>query len=371
VREVPGLAGRAAGRGVDLVVVSGSAGDVPALSEPRPTPAVAQALSLVSRTRCERLARLAFELAVAQNRSTVTCATAAGTQPHGEGTLARAFAAVAEDYALIQEWHLPVETVARQLVASPERVEVVLAAEQHGARLAALAAEVAGGASTAPRVSLGDDVAIFEAPPGADGPTGMLMAAVLLLRQVGERRLADDIEHALVVTLNGGTRTPELAGGGAEVGADAFAEVVVANLGQRLPGWRTRPYAPVRPVRAAPPLSADGRDAPLVGVDVFLHSAAAPRALAASLDAAAEAAGMRLAAITGGAAAVHPDAGRDDPPADHVRARFVAREGAPGVADDGVVSLLARLAQEHRWTHVEKLHAFDGVAGFSPLEQEG
>ena len=74
-RELPGIATPYSGRGIDLVIVRENVEDLYAGIEHMQTPGVAQCLKLISRKGCEKIVRLAFELARAEGRKLVHCAT--------------------------------------------------------------------------------------------------------------------------------------------------------------------------------------------------------------------------------------------------------------------------------------------------------
>jgi transposase len=65
VREMPGVATPFAGRDIDLVIVRENVEGLYAGIEHMQTPGVAQCLKIMSKKGCERIVRLAFELAVA------------------------------------------------------------------------------------------------------------------------------------------------------------------------------------------------------------------------------------------------------------------------------------------------------------------
>ena len=90
VRELPGVKTPFTGRGIDLVVVRENVEDLYAGIEHMQTPGVAQCLKLMSKKGCERIVRLAFEVAVSQGRKKVHCATKANIMKLTEGQIGRA-----------------------------------------------------------------------------------------------------------------------------------------------------------------------------------------------------------------------------------------------------------------------------------------
>ncbi|HLW78056.1 MAG TPA: isocitrate dehydrogenase, partial [Terriglobia bacterium] len=71
---------------------------------------------------------------------------------------------------------------------------------------------------------------------------------------------------------------------------------------------------------------------------------------------------------------VYPSAGAITDCVDHWFCRFIARSsdgaGSAGLNDEQMLGLLGRIAAHHRWTHLEKLHEFEGEAGFTKAQGE-
>ena len=95
VRELPGVPTPYSGRGIDLSSCARTSRiSTPASSTCR-RPGVAQCLKLISRKGCEKIARLAFEVARAEGRRAWHCATKANIMKLTEGLLKRTFEEVA------------------------------------------------------------------------------------------------------------------------------------------------------------------------------------------------------------------------------------------------------------------------------------
>jgi isocitrate dehydrogenase len=90
------------GRGIDLVIVRENVEDLYAGIEHRQTAGVAQYLKLMSRKGCEKIVRLAFEVAIAEGRKRVNCATKANIMKLTEGLMKRTFEAVVPSYPRIE-----------------------------------------------------------------------------------------------------------------------------------------------------------------------------------------------------------------------------------------------------------------------------
>ena len=287
-RELPGIVTPFTGRGIDLVVVRENVEDVYTGVEHMQTPNVAQCLKLISRKGCEKIVRLAFELARAEGRKSVLCVHKANIMKLTEGMLKRVFDEIASDYTGIKGDHMIVDNCAHRLVITPERFDVIVATNMNGDILSDLTAGLIGRLGLAPSANLGDDIAIFEAVHGSApdiagqnkaNPTALALAAAMMLRHLGRFDAAPSLEHALLHTIGvDGVRTGDIAGKNPAAGTDHFTDKVIANLGRRVEAWTTRSYRPLSmPKITVPPPAPKCRA--VVGVDVFIETSVTPEAL--------------------------------------------------------------------------------------------
>lgn len=380
VRELPGVPTPFSGRGVSLLVVRENVEDLYAGIEHRQTPDVAQCLKLVSRTGCEKVIRYAFETARAEGRRRVHAVTKANIMKLTEGLFKKTFEVVAAEYPEIEAQHLLVDNAAHQLVKRPEEFEVLVTTNMNGDILSDLTSGLVGGLGFAPGANIGRDVSIFEAVHGSApkyagkdvaNPTAVILSAVLMLRHLGELEAAGAIEDAVLVTFESGERTRDVPGEGAWLGTSAFTDRVLANLGRqprRLPSTSRRPLPDASRVRAPEPGRAATRR--VAGVDVFVDSSLPPSELGASLEALVEGTPLRLKMVSNRGTVVFPDQGGAVDCVDHFRCRFRARDEREDLSDEALLSLLDRVGSRHRWMHVEKLHEFDGEAGWTRAQGE-
>ena len=246
VREMPGVTTPYSGRGIDLIVVRENVEDLYAGIEHQQTPGVAQCLKLISHKGCEKIARLAFEVARAEGRSSVACMTKSNIMKLTEGQLKRVFEEVAEDYPDIESWHVIIDNGAHQLVKKPEQYDVIVTTNMNGDIISDLTSALVGGLGFAPSANLGNDVAIFEAVHGTApkyagkdviNPTSMILSGVMMLRHIGEFGAASAIEHAIMVTLEDGTAmTRDVVGDELAAGTTAYTDAIIANLGRESAG---------------------------------------------------------------------------------------------------------------------------------------
>ena len=380
VRELPGVPTPFSGRGIDLVIVRENVEDLYAGIEHMQTPGVAQCLKIMSRKGCEKIVRLAFEVAVSQGRRSVHCATKANIMKHTEGLLKRTFEEIAREYPDIEARHIIVDNCAHQLVRAPEQFEVIVTSNMNGDILSDLTSGLIGGLGFAPGANIGNDVAIFEAVHGSAptiagtdtaNPTAVLLTSAMLLRHIGEFGAARQVEDAVTCTLEDGIFTRDVHAEGA-VSTTAFTDAVIARLGRQ-----PRAAAPAREhkplqlpqLEARPDFVAAGRRR-AIGADIFVEAAATPESLGQSLEALAESTQLKLKMISNRGTKVYPPSGAITDCVDHWRCRFVMRDADAELSDEILFDLLHRVKSRHQWMHIEKLSEFDGALGFTRAQGE-
>jgi len=367
--------------GMDVVIVRENEEDLYAGIEHRQTADVYQCLKLVSRSGTERIVRHAFEHARAQGRRKVTCVTKSNIMKLTDGLFDRVFREIGADYPEIEQEQMIVDIAAAKLAADPTRFDTIVTTNLYGDILSDIAAEVAGSVGLAPSANIGTRAAMFEAIHGSApdiagqdvaNPSGLLLAAVMMLRHGGQHEAAARIHNAWLKAVEDGVATPDMARGNppaSPVGTRGFADAVVARLGET-----PRALAPVDPgghPAAAPRPDAARIDAParpartLAGIDVFVNAPdAAPEALAARL-AAVWPGPFDLQMITNRGVKVWPEGNGRTLLTDHWRCRFVAD---PEVATSrtAAIELVLRLSRAGiDVIKTEQLYLVGGERGYS------
>jgi isocitrate dehydrogenase len=100
--------------------------------------------------------RFAFELARAEGRKKVHCATKANIMKFAEGMLKRTFEEIAPEYPDIEASHIIVDNCAHQLVKRPEQFEVIVTTNMNGDILSDLTSALVGGLGFAPSANIGN-----------------------------------------------------------------------------------------------------------------------------------------------------------------------------------------------------------------------
>ena len=381
VRELPGISTPYSGRRIDLVVVRENVEDLYAGIEHMQTPGVAQCLKLISRKGCEKIVRLAFELARAEGRKRVHCATKSNIMKLTEGLLKRTFEEIAKDYPDIESSHIIIDNCAHQLVKRPEQFDVIVTTNMNGDIISDLSSALIGGLGFAASANIGNEVAIFEAVHGSApkyagknviNPTALILTAVLMLRYLDEFDAAARIEHAVLVTLEEGkVRTGDIAGYDKGTPTSAYTDAIISNLGRKSERWRVRDYKPLKlPRVSSKPDFVVAKTRRVIGVDVFIESSLDAEQLGRSLEQLSAGTPLKLKMISNRGTKVYPATGAITDCVDHWFCRFITRSADGGLTDEQLLGLLDRVSGQHRWTHLEKLHEFDGQPGFTKSQGE-
>lgn len=379
VKEFPGVQTPYSGRGIDLVIVRENVEDLYAGIEHMQTPGVAQCLKLISRKGCEKIVRLGFEFARSQNRKTIHCATKANIMKFSEGLLKRTFEDIATEYPEIEAHHIIVDNCAHQLVKKPEQFEVIVTTNMNGDILSDLSSALVGGLGFAPGANIGDKVCIFEAVHGSApkyagknviNPMAVILSAVMMLRHLGEFKAALDIEHALYITCAvDKVLTRDVVGDAKGAQTTLFTETVIKNLGKRYEGIQDRDYKPIGISKTKIPVEPiTVKNRTIEGVDIFFENTKPVQEFARLMEQAANEAVVKLKLITSRGMKIYPATeGIELDLTDHVCARFV---GNASLSEETIQKLIQAVGQKAMWTHIEKLHVFDGKTAYTKAHGE-
>ncbi|MCX6833107.1 MAG: NADP-dependent isocitrate dehydrogenase [candidate division Zixibacteria bacterium] len=381
VREIPGVPTPYSGRGIDLIVVRENVEDLYAGIEHMQTPGVAQCLKLISRKGCEKIVRLAFEVARAEGRKKVHCATKANIMKLTEGMLKRTFEEVAREYGDIEAIHIIIDNCAHQLVKKPEQFEVICTTNMNGDIISDLTSALVGGLGFAPSANIGNEVAIFEAVHGSApkyagknviNPTAMILSGAMMLRYLTLFKEAAMIENAVVATLEEGKTMPrDVVGDAKAASTTAYTDAIIANFGKVPSRAQAREYKPIRmPEIDRRPDFVRPTARRVVGVDVFIESALSPDEIGKGVTALMEGTPLLLKMVASRGTKVYPAMGAITDTVDQFRCRLMMRDTAGGLKDDVIISVLQKIGAHHRWAHIEKLQEFDGNPGFTKAQGE-
>jgi isocitrate dehydrogenase (NAD+) len=207
---------------IDLVVVRENTEDLYSGLEHEVVPGVIESLKIITEKASTRIAKFAFEYAVAHGRKRVTAVHKANIMKLSDGLFLSCFRKVAEGYPNIKADDRIVDNLCMQLVVDPNQFDTLLLENLYGDIVSDLAAGLVGGLGVVAGANIGLNCAVFEAVHGSApdiagqnraNPTALLQSAVLMLHHIGERDAALRVYGALVSVLEkGAVRTRDLGG---------------------------------------------------------------------------------------------------------------------------------------------------------------
>src|SRR3954447_1786753 len=230
--------------GVDLVIVRENTEDLYAGIEHMVGRDAAESIKIITREASERIARYAFEYALANGRRTVTAVHKANIMKLSDGLFLESCRTVAAEYDGRVEFNdRIVDNMCMQLVQKPDQYDVLVLPNLYGDIISDLAAGLVGGLGVAPGANIGTEAAVFEPVHGSApkyagqnkaNPTALLLSGVLMLRHLGEQAAAERVEDAVrAVIAEGRTVTYDLGG---TAGTREFADAIIEKLSVTAPG---------------------------------------------------------------------------------------------------------------------------------------
>src|SRR3954471_2199425 len=192
---------------VDLIIVRENTEDLYAGIEHMVGRDAAESIKIITRAASERIARYAFEYAVANHRRKVTAVHKANIMKLSDGLFLESCATVAAEYeGRVAFEDRIVDNMCMQLVQKPELYDVLVLPNLYGDILSDLGAGLVGGLGVAPGANIGEAGAVFEATHGSApkykgqwkmNPTALILSGVLMLEHLGEVEAARRLEAAV------------------------------------------------------------------------------------------------------------------------------------------------------------------------------
>lgn len=172
----------------------------------------AVSLKPISASATRRIAKYAFEYAVANGRRKVSAVTKANIMKFTDGLFLKVAGEVAKEYeGRVEYEEILVDALCMRLVSDPHNFDVLLMPNLYGDIVSDLCAGLIGGVGIAPGANAGaDGVALFEPVHGSAprfkglnrlNPMALILSAVLMLRHLGETEAADRVEQAVAKVL--------------------------------------------------------------------------------------------------------------------------------------------------------------------------
>lgn len=229
---------------MDLHIIRENEEDLYTGIEYRQTPETVQALKIITRSGCERIIRYAFEYARANHRKKVTCFTKDNILKLSDGLFHKIYEEIAAEYPDIQNEHWIIDIGAAKMADTPEVFDVIVLPNLYGDILSDVAAQISGSVGIAGSANIGLHGAMFEAIHGSAprragqdlaNPSGLLLAAVMMLSYLGQSPVATLIHNAWLKTIEEGIHTYDIfkeATSRERVGTRDFGKAVIARLGK-------------------------------------------------------------------------------------------------------------------------------------------
>jgi isocitrate dehydrogenase (NAD+) len=228
---------------VDLVIVRENTEDLYAGIEHRVGRDAAESIKIITREASERIARFAFDYAVANGRRKVTAVHKANIMKLSDGLFLESCRTVAGEYdGRVEFEDRIVDNMCMQLVQKPDLYDVLVLPNLYGDIVSDLAAGLVGGLGVAPGANIGTQAAVFEPVHGSApkyagqnkaNPTALILSGVLMLRHLGEQAAAERVEAALREVIAEGRHVTYDLGGSA--GTREFGEAVAERIASRAP----------------------------------------------------------------------------------------------------------------------------------------
>nr|MCU0316735.1 NADP-dependent isocitrate dehydrogenase [Fimbriimonadaceae bacterium] len=327
---------------MDVVIVRENEEDLYAGIEHRQTDDVFQCIKIITRPGSEKIIRYAFEYARQNGRKKVSCFSKDNIMKLTDGLFHKVFDEIGSEYPEIAKDHWIIDIGTARLANAPQNFDVIVTPNLYGDIISDVAAEITGSVGLGGSANIGEHIAMFEAIHGSApliagqnvaNPSGILLAAVMMLVHIGQPEEAEAIHNAWLRTIEDGVHTGDIYQEGLsteKVGTQEFAAAVADRMGQRPEKMKAVEYdkssksaltmPKLKPVTPAEKI--------LVGVDVFLHwRGADPDEIARILSPLCPP-GIELQVITNRGVKVWPGGMPETFHTDHWRCRFIGHEMA-------------------------------------------
>ncbi len=367
--------------GMDVVIVRENEEDLYAGIEYKQTPHVCESIKLISKEGSEKIIRHAFEYARHHGRKKVTCFTKDNIMKFSDGLFHKIFEEIAKEYPDIINEHWIVDIGAAKLADTPEVFDVIVMPNLYGDILSDVAAQISGSVGIAGSANIGEHGAMFEAIHGSAprragqnmaNPSGLLLAAVLMLNYLGEGDIAERIHNAWLKTIEEGIHTYDIFLEGKskiKVGTKEFGIAVAKYLGEKPAGLPCVSYKEHTKLTSLPLSISLPFTRELQGVDVFLYSRESAKSF---LDKILniKVFPLEITMVTNRGAKIWPEGHVETFCVEQWRCRFFSSKKEKVVTQEEVVFLLKKLVEQGcDVIKTENLYCIDGLPGYSSADK--
>jgi isocitrate dehydrogenase (NAD+) len=237
--------------GVDLVIIRENTEGLYSGIEHEVVPGVVESLKIITEKASTRIARFAFEYARREGRRKIYAIHKANIMKLSDGLFIRCSRTMAKEYPEITYGEHIVDNTCMQLVMNPYQYDILLLENLYGDIISDLCAAFVGGLGLVPGANIGEKCSIFEAVHGSApdiagkniaNPTAVIRSAVLMLRHLGERAVADQVDEALSKVYRAKQHITRDVGGTAST--TEFADAVIACMQAGAPCPEPAPESP-------------------------------------------------------------------------------------------------------------------------------
>ncbi|MCU0421613.1 MAG: NADP-dependent isocitrate dehydrogenase [Bacteroidia bacterium] len=362
---------------MDVVIIRENEEDLYAGIEHQQTDEVVQCLKLISRPGCEKIVRYAFEYAKNYNRKKVTCFTKDNIMKQTDGLFHQVFNEIAAEYPEIENEHWIIDIGAAKLADTPEAFDVIVMPNLYGDVLSDVAAQIAGSVGLAGSANIGTSCAMFEAIHGSAprragqnmaNPSGLLHGAILMLKHIGQGKVAEKVHNAWLTTIEQGIHTYDIYEEGKsskKVSTSDFAEAVIQNLGKMPQQLKPVAYGETKALNLPEVKRKQPAEKLLVGVDLFVHWPGTSADELAGIINQLNTSEYELTMITNRGIKVWPDGFEETFCTDHWRCRFKPNANHVFTQGDIIALMNKAISLNIDVIKTENLYHFNGVPAYS------
>ncbi len=272
-----------AGIPINLTIVRENVEDTYGGIEHYMTKDVAVSRRIISRPGSQQVIRSAFETAIKEGYSTVTCGHKANIMKLTDGMFLDTFYEIAKEYPQIKVEDIIVDALCMKLVYTPQSFECIVLTNLQGDIVSDLCAGLVGGLGFAPSANLGDHIKIFEAVHGTApdiafqnlaNPTSLLLSGVLMLNQIGLEQYGAAIRNAVLTTIDKGFYTGDFGSDRTKsVGTNEFSDAIIQELDfSRITDSNPAKYQKPIPLQQNKMMVSSVEVIETVGIDIFIET---------------------------------------------------------------------------------------------------
>ncbi len=365
---------------MNVVIIRENEEDLYTGIEYRQTNQVYQGIKLYSRPGIEKIVRYAFEYAMEYHRKKVTCFVKDNIMKLTDGLFHKVFNEIAAEYPDLEAETSIVDIGSARLADTPENFDVIVTPNLYGDIISDVAAQIAGSVGLAGSANIGKNFAMFEAIHGSApdiagkgiaNPSGLLLAAVMMLVHIHQPETAALIHNAWLKTIEEGFHTVDIYKAGLskkKMSTEDFSAAVISFLGEKPKTLRPVTYFAPKKVKGSF-TEREKADKKFVGADIYIDWDAGTANELGELISPLSVDGLQLKVITNRGIKVYPEEMPDIFCSDHWRLRFWKGDWIE--TDQKQLIPLLQLLEENGFDVIktENLYSFNGKLGFSEVNE--